>query len=92
MSKENEALQFVYSQVADEVAQLYERYREKRGLEEEHDTERQLEILTSKKYINKTFITDLILIADYYAREMEVFYNSKLNEYKIRVQVLLESV
>lgn len=92
MSKENEALQFVCSQVADEVREMYERYQRKCGLEEETDTERQLEILVSKKYISKTYISNLSLIADYYARGMEVQYNASLQDYKIRIQVLLESI
>jgi len=92
MSKENEALQFVYSQVADEVSEMYERYREKCGLEEETDTERQLEILTSKKFISSTYISNLSLIADYYARGMDAQYYSNLQNYKVRMQVLLESV
>ncbi len=92
MSKESEALQFVYSQVKDDVNKMYERYREKCGLEEESDTERQLEILTSKKYISATYISNLALIADYYVRGMYAHYLSNLQDYKIRIQVLLESV
>ena len=63
---EHEAMQWVYSQVANEVNEMYEKYREKCGLEEEHDTKKQLEILVDKKYITNTFISNLSLITDYY--------------------------
>lgn len=92
MNKEKEALQIVYSQVKEEVNELYERYRKKCGLEEESDTERQLEILTSKKYISSTYIANLSLLVDYYVRGMIVQYCSNLENYKIRIKVLLESI
>ena len=86
----NESLQEVYSQVAPEVNKLYEYYREKQGLEEEKDTERQLEILAmQKKYISKTYISDISLITDYYAREMTSMYQSSLENYKTRIQFFL---
>ena len=90
MEKYNEALREVYSQVAPEVNKLYEYYREKMNLEEETDTEKQLETLTAKKYISKTFIVDLSLIADYYAREMKSRYLSCLEDYKNRIRFLLD--
>lgn len=92
MINEKEALEYVYSQVADNVNEMYERYRKKCNLECETDTERQLEILTMKKYISKTYITNLMLMADYYARGMDFKYEAELENYKIRIQVLLESV
>ena len=92
MSKESEALKEVYSQVGGLVNEMYERYRKKWNLEETKDTERQLEILTSKKYISITFITDLSLIADYKVRGMVARYEAKLREYKTRVQVMLETI
>ena len=92
MSKENDAQKEVYSQVEGWVNEMYERYRKRLNLERTEDTERQLEILTSKKYISITFITDLSLIADYKARGMEAMYDAKLKEYKTRIQVMLESI
>lgn len=91
MGKENEAYEKVLSQVADVVGEMYEKYR-KKGLEYEKDTERQLEILASKKYISITYISDLSLIADYYARDMIEIYTSRLEEYKIRVLSQIESI
>lgn len=49
----NESLKIVYSQVAPEVNELYEYYRKKKNLEEERETERQLEILTEKSIFQK---------------------------------------
>lgn len=87
----NETLQEVYSQVAPEVNELYEYFREKNGLEEEKDTERQLEILVSKKYISITYISNLSLMVDYYQRGMINMYLSNLQDYKNRIMVRLES-
>lgn len=92
MGRENEAYQKVLSQVSDVVGEMYEKYRRGKGLEDEKDTERQLEILVSKKYISITYITDISLIADYYAREMIATYTSKLLEYKMRVRVQTERI
>lgn len=92
MGEETRALQVVYSQVADIVNTMYQRYKEKCNLENEEDTERQLEILTNKKYISYTYISNLSLMADYYARGMYSMYEAELENYKIRIQVQLESV
>lgn len=92
MGRENEAYQEVLSQVADVVGEMYEKYRRGKGLEDEKDTERQLEILVSKKYISITYISDLSLIADYYARDMIATYTSKLRGYKMRVRSQIESI
>ena len=92
MGKEKESLKFVYSQVADEVSTMYERYREKCGLEEENDLEKQLEILIDKKYISKTFLSDLLLISDYYDKEMYAQFVDGLRNYKFRILVLLELI
>lgn len=92
MSKENEAYKIVLSQVAEVVNEMYEKYRRGCNLEEESDTERQLEILTSKKYISITYISDISLIADYYARDMIAKYTSKLLDYKYRVRSQIESI
>lgn len=91
MDTYNETLKKVYSQIAPEVNDLYEHYRNKKGLEEEHDTERQLEILVRKKYISITFISDISLIVDYYERGMTNMYLSNLQGYKSRIAVLLEN-
>ena len=90
MDTYKESLEYVYSQVAPEVDELYKYYRKKKGLEEEKDTEKQLEILTIKKYISNSFIADLSLIIDYYERGMISMYLSKLQEYKTRIRFLLD--
>jgi len=92
MGKEKEALQFIYSQVAEEVSKMYEKYKRKCGLEDENDTEKQLEILIAKKYISKSFRTDLMLISDYYLREMYTQYIAGLSNYKMRILFLLDSI
>lgn len=92
MGKENDAYQKVLSQVADVVGEMYEKYRRGKGLEETNDTERQLEILTSKKYISITFISDLSLIVDYYVKEQTAKYEANLLDYKIRVRVQTERI
>lgn len=92
MSKENEALAEVCSQVSKEVNEMYQRYRAKKQLEDETDTERQLEILSAKKYISSSFIVDLYLLSDYYAREMTETYEAALKDYKVRIEVLLEEI
>lgn len=90
MGNYEEALQKVHSEVAPLVNDLYEYFRGKKQLEEETDVERQLEILTSKKYISITYITDLSLIADYCARSMVREYLSELEHYKMRILLFLE--
>ncbi len=92
MGKERETLEFVYSQVSYEVGKMYARYKEKYGLVEETEPEKQLEILISKKYISKSFHMDLILLADYYLKEMYVPYSFGLENYKMRIYFLLEEV
>lgn len=88
--KEREALDFIYSQVAPDVDALYQYYREKKQLEDEKDTERQLEILIDKKYISQSYMVNLVLISDYYFRGMVSHYCSSLQEYKNRIRFLLE--
>lgn len=88
--KEREALDFVYSQVSEDVDALYQYYREKKQLEDEKDTETQLEILINKKYISKSYMIDLILISDYYSRGMEARYSSSMQDYKNRIRFWLE--
>jgi len=92
MGKEKETLIFVYSQVADEVSRMYEYYRKKCALEEEKDTEKQLEILISKKYISKSYLVDLMLLADYYQRGKYGQYIAGLMNYKTRIKFLLDSI
>ncbi len=90
MESYNEALQMIYSQVAPEVNELYEYYREKNNLPEETDTERQLEILAmEKKYISRTYIADIGLIVDYYVRGMTSRYESCLQNFKNRIRFFL---
>jgi len=90
MDTYNETLQKVYSQIAPEVNELYEYYRKKKGLEEESNTERQLEILTERKYISITFISDISLIVDYYETKMIDMYLESLQKYKTRIRFFLE--
>lgn len=92
MGRENDAYQEVLSQVADVVGEMYEKYRRGKGLEEEKDTERQLEILVSKKYISYTYIKDLNEMAEYYERKKMAMYISKLQDYRIRVIVQTEKI
>ena len=90
MKDYQEALHESYSQVAPEVNKVYEYYREKLGLEEETDPERQLEILAiQKKIISKIYIKDLSMIANYDARGMTSMYCSSLENYKRRIQNLI---
>lgn len=85
----NTALNVVYSQVAPDVNDLYQYYRERKGLEDETDVERQLEILTNRKYISKTYISNLSLLVDYFVRGMEVWYQSELQAYQNRIRSFL---
>lgn len=85
----NKALNVVYSQVAPDVNDLYQYYRERKGLEDETDVERQLEILTNRKYISKTYISNLSLLVDYFVRGMEVWYQSELQAYQNRIRSFL---
>lgn len=89
MADYNEVLQQVYSQIAPEVNELYEFYRKKNGLEEEKVTQKQLEILVDKKYISKTYISNLSLIVDYYVQNMIGLYLSELQSYKERIKNFL---
>ena len=89
MEDYNEALKMVYSQVAPEVNDLYDYYRKKKGLKEEVDTATQLQILVDKKYISKTYISDLSLITDYYVKNMIGEYLTKITSYKNRIKNFL---
>ena len=91
MDTYREKLEEVYSQIAPEINDLYEFFRKKKGLEEENDTKKQLEILVAKKYISSTYISDLSLIVDYYERDMIAMYNNTLQNYKIRIKVFLDN-
>ena len=91
MSKENEAYNYVLSQVAVEVDELYRYYQRKdKTLEEQQNTMKELEILIAKKYINATYISDLMLIVDYYAREDYANYFYNLQNYIIKIRIFLE--
>ena len=88
--REREALEFVYSQVAEDIDAMYQYYRKKMQLEDERDTERQLEILIDKKYISQSYMVNLVLISDYYFRGMAAHYCSSIQDYKNRIHFLLE--
>ena len=90
MDTYKQKLEEVYSQVAPVVNDLYDYYRKKKGLEEEKDVERQLEILVEKKYISKTYISNLSLIVDYYERGMISMYLTTLQDYKNRIRFFLD--
>ena len=91
MSKENEAYNYVLSQVAVEVDELYRYYQNKdKTLEKQQNTMKELEILIAKKYINATYISDLMLIVDYYAREDYANYFYNLQNYIIKIRIFLE--
>ena len=87
---ERESLEFIYSQVSEDVNALYQYYREKKQLEDEKDTEKQLEILIDKKYIAKSFLVDLIVISDYYFRGKVSHYFASMQDYKNRIRFLLD--
>ena len=91
MDKENEAYNYVLSEVAPEVDELYQYYRGKdKSLEKEDKTMMQLENLTQKKYISKTYVSSLMLIVDYYARKKYAKYYAELQNYKMRIRIFLE--
>lgn len=91
MSKEKEAYNYVLSQVASEIDDLYRYYQKKDStLEDKEKTMEQLEILIEKKYINATYISDLMLIVDYYAKKEYAVYFNNLNNYILRIKIFLE--
>lgn len=91
MSKEKEAYNYVLSQVASEIDDLYRYYQKKDStLEDKEKTMEQLENLIEKKYINATYISDLMLIVDYYAKKEYAVYFNNLNNYILRIRIFLE--
>lgn len=100
----NETLKEVYSLIAPEVNELYEFFRKRKSLEVENDTGKQLDILVEKKYISKTYISDISLIVDYYVMAIMAKsegkcagytyysnqYNCALNNYKERIKNFLD--
>lgn len=91
MVSKNQALEFVYAKVAEDVNTMYQRYRKKCGLIEETDTKKQLEILT-KKYIPYTYISNIEIMAEHYQNKRYNEYFWEMCDYIIRIKVLLESV
>lgn len=91
MDTYKQTLEKVYSQVAPEVNALYEYFRNKKSLEEEKNTEKQLEILIEKMYISSTYSSDIMLIVDYYERKMMNEYISALENYKYRIKMFLDN-
>ncbi len=92
MVSKNQALEFVYEKVAEDVNTMYQRYRKKCGLIEKTDTKKQLEILTKKKYIPYTYISNIEIIAEHYQNKRYNEYFLEMCDYIIRIKVLLESV
>ena len=92
MSKEKEAYNYVLSQVASEIDDLYRYYQKKDStLEDKEKTMEQLNTLIEKKYINTTYISDLMLIVDYYAKKEYAMYFNNLNNYILRIRIFLEN-
>lgn len=92
MSKEKEAYNYVLSQVAPEIDDLYRYYQKKDStLEDKEKTMEQLDTLIEKKYINATYISDLMLIVDYYAKKEYAMYFNNLNNYILRIRIFLEN-
>lgn len=87
----NDIVREVHSQIATEVNELYEYFRKKQGLEEESDTERQLEILTAKKYISHTYQDNLEYMIKCYESGRIGRYLTTLEEFKIRIRYFLDS-
>lgn len=91
MSLEKDAYNYVLSQVAPEIDELYRYYQKKdRTLEDEEDTMKELERLIDKKYINATYISNLMLIVDYYARKDYANYFFNLQNYLLKIKIFLE--
>jgi hypothetical protein len=90
MGNENESFKVVCSEVAQEVDELYQYFRRKCNLEEENDTLKQLEKLVEKKYISNTYISDLMLMTDYYERQLYDKYANRVSEYKYRINFFLD--
>lgn len=91
MSLENDAYNYVLSQVAPEIDELYRYYQNKdRTLENEEDTMKELERLIDKKYINTTYISNLMLIVDYYVRRDYANYFFNLQNYILKIKIFLE--
>lgn len=87
----NDVAREVYSQVATEVNELYEYFRKKQGIEEESDTERQLEILSVKKYISHTYLDSMEYMIQCYESGRIGWYLTALQEFKIRIHYFLDS-
>jgi hypothetical protein len=92
MGNEKESLKTVCQEVAPEVDELYQYFRknEKNNLEEENDTLKQLDILVERKFIPDTYISDLMLMTDYYERELYSNYIDSLSQYKFRITFFLD--
>lgn len=90
MGNERESLQAVCLEVAPEVDELYQYFRRSNNLEDEDDTLKQLEKLVERKYISNTYISDLMLMADYYERKLYAKYTNSVCEYKYRINFFLD--
>ncbi len=91
MSRENEVYNYVLSQVTTEVDELYRYYQNKdKTLEKQENTMKKLEVLVDKKYINATYISNLMLIVDYYARGDYTNYFCNLHNYILKIRMFLE--
>lgn len=91
MQNEREGYDYVLKQVEPKVSELYRYYQGRDStLEDKENTMEKLEILIKKKYIALSYMTDLVVIADYYNRKMYTEYNRYLKEYIIRITIFLE--
>ena len=100
-SATNESYQEAYEYVISEVKPYVDRYYQyflnkgknlpltaEDGITELSVMDK-IDILVKKKYINGTYISDLMLIIDYYVRGIPVII--PLKNYQMRIEIFLEN-
>ena len=100
-SATNESYQEAYEYVVSEVKPYVDRYYQyflDKGKDlpltaedgiTELSTLDKIDILVKKKYINGTYISDLMLIIDYYVRGIPFII--PLTNYQMRIEIILEN-
>ncbi len=100
-SATNESYQEAYEYVVSEVKPYVDRYYQyflDKGKDlpltaedgiTELSTLDKIDILVKKKYINGTYISDLMLIIDYYVRGIPIII--PLKNYRMRIEIFLEN-
>lgn len=100
-SATNESYQEAYEYVVSEVKPYVDRYYQyflDKGKDlpltaedgiTELSTLDKIDILVKKKYINGTYISDLMLIIDYYVRGIPIII--PLTNYQMRIEIFLEN-